>query len=358
MLGAAIGGTNSWTTGEGTNHGYQVSERIHDFMVLDGNFHTDTIAEPFIQVFSAGNSGPNSSTITAPKEGKNLIVTASSRNFRVGAIDAISTFSSRGPAADGRLVPTIAAPGEQIASARNDTGGFCSSIISSNNLYGYCTSTSYAAAHTSGAIALATEWWRTFNDGADPSPAMAKALIVNGAVDMGTSDIPNSSEGWGRINITNVISPSVSTIYHDQPVIFGNSGESWTLNTNVSDPNQPVKITLAWVDAPGAVGANPALVNNLDLKATAGGSTYLGNFFNGGWSITGDTPDLINNLENIYIQNPGDIIEITVDAVNIAGDAILYNGDQTDQSFALICFNCEREQEDSVTYIPLMMVYP
>ena len=30
MIGGAIGGNNSWTTGEGTNHGYQASERTHD----------------------------------------------------------------------------------------------------------------------------------------------------------------------------------------------------------------------------------------------------------------------------------------------------------------------------------------
>ena len=81
-------------------------------MVLDGNFDTASVAEPFIEVFSAGNSGPGASTLTAPKEGKNLIVTASSDNYRAGSIDSISSFSSRGPAVDGRWVPTIAAPGE------------------------------------------------------------------------------------------------------------------------------------------------------------------------------------------------------------------------------------------------------
>ncbi|MCB0239844.1 MAG: hypothetical protein KDH08_14640, partial [Anaerolineae bacterium] len=80
----AIGGNNSWTTGEGTNHGYQASERTHDIMVLDGNFDTPAVAEPFIEVFSAGNSGPGTNTLTAPKEAKNLIITASSVNYRVG----------------------------------------------------------------------------------------------------------------------------------------------------------------------------------------------------------------------------------------------------------------------------------
>jgi subtilisin-like proprotein convertase family protein len=341
VLGGAIGGNNSWTTGEGTNHGYQASERTHDIMVLDGNFDTTDVAEPFIEVFSAGNSGPNPSTLTAPKEAKNLIVTASSRNYRVGSIDTISSFSSRGPAVDGRWVPTVAAPGEQIASTRNDTGGVCATAIAgTNNMYAYCSGTSMAAPQVSGAITLATEWWRTFNAGANPSSAMAKALMVNGAVDMGTADIPNIHEGWGRINVTNVISPSAMTEYYDAPMVFGNSGESWTLNVGIADPSQPLKVTLAWADAPGAVGANPALVNNLNLTVNVGGTDYLGNVFSGGWSTTGGTADNINNLENVFVQNPSGSVAITVDAVNIAGDAVLYNADPTDQSFALVCYNC------------------
>ena len=337
----AIGGNNSWTTGEGTNHGYQASERTHDIMVLDGNFDTPAVAEPFIEVFSAGNSGPGTNTLTAPKEAKNLIITASSVNYRVGNINSISSFSSRGPAVDGRWVPTIAAPGEQIASSRNDTGGSCSSAIAgTNNLYAFCSGTSMASPHAAGTVTLLTEWWRTFNAGANPSPGMAKALLVNGAIDMGAADIPNINEGWGRINSTNIISPSAPTEYWDQPVDFDNSGDSWSIQVGVADPSKPLKVTLAWADAPGAVGANPALVNNLDLTVDNGGDTYLGNVFSSGWSQTGGTADSKNNLENVFIQNPAGGATITVDATNIAGDAILYSGDTTDQSFALVCYNC------------------
>ncbi|MBK8987108.1 MAG: S8 family serine peptidase [Chloroflexi bacterium] len=353
VLGGAIGGNNSWTTGEGTNHGYQASERTHDIMVLDGNFDTANVAEPFIEVFSAGNSGPGANTLTAPKEAKNLIITASSVNFRAGNINTISSFSSRGPAADGRWVPTITAPGEQIASARNDLGGSCSTAIpGTNNLYAFCSGTSMASPHAAGAVVLVTEWWRNFNAGADPSPDMAKALLVNGAVDMGTADIPNANEGWGRVNVTNIISPTAMVIYFDQPTIFSNTGEQWSIDVGVPDPSQPLRITLAWSDAPGAVGANPALVNNLNLSVVNGANTYLGNVFSGGWSATGGAADTRNNLENVYVQNPAGSATITINAANIAGDAILYNGDPTDQSFALVCSNCALGTDFSLTATP------
>ena len=339
VLGGAIGGNNSWTTGEGTQHGYQASERTHDFMVRDGNFDTSAVAEPFIEVFSAGNSG--SAGLTAPKEAKNLTVVASSVNYRAGNIDSISGFSSWGPAVDGRWVPTVAAPGEEIASARNDLGGVCATAIpGTNNLYAFCSGTSMAAPHASGSITLITEWWRTFNGGADPSPAMAKALLVNGAVDMGTADIPNVLEGWGRIHLPSVMDNGVEMIYRDQLDVFDNTGESWSMAIGIPDPAKPFKVTVAWSDAPGAVGANPALVNNLDLVVEHGGDTYYGNNFASGWSTPGGSPDAINNLENVYIQNPGGSATITVQATNIAGDGVPISGDATDQDFALVCHNC------------------
>ena len=113
----------------------------------------------------------------------------------------------------------------------------------------------------------------TFNAGANPSPAMAKALLVNSATPLGV--IPNFNEGWGRVNVTNLIQPDVNVEYWDQPVIFANSGEQWTMSFGVADTSKPLKITLAWSDAPGAVGANPSLVNNLNLTVSNGANTYL-----------------------------------------------------------------------------------
>ena len=98
------------------------------------------------------------------------------------------------------------------------------------------------------------------------------------------------------------------------------------------------------------MGANPALVNHLDLIARVGGTTYLGNAFSAGWSSPVGLADGINNLENIYVQYPSGDIEITINAPNIAGDAVLYNDDPTDQSSALICSNCR-----SLLYLPVIV---
>ena len=348
----AVGTNNSWTTGEGTNHGYQASERTHDLIVRDGNFDTTAI-EPFIEVFSAGNSGPGANTLTAPKEAKNLIVVAATNNYRTGAINSVASFSSRGPSVDGRIVPTVAAPGAQIASTRsNNSPGSCGTAIAgTSNLYSFCSGTSMASPHVSGALVLASQWWRGFNAGANPSPAMAKALLVNSAVPLGT--IPNMVEGWGRVNVTDLIAPAVGTAYFDQTEILANSGANWTRSFGVLDSSKPLKVTLAWSDAPGAPGANPALVNNLDLSVVANGNTYLGNAFSGGWSTTGGSADALNNLENVYVQNPGSGgVTVTVNATNIAGDGVPGNADTTDQDFAVICYNCAEFPDYGVLSTP------
>ena len=240
--------------------------------------------------------------MTEPKEAKNLITVGAGENFRddpwvtpgfcgiPNNINNVANFSSRGPARDGRILPNLTAPGTFISSLRSATAtygvGGCDGVIDAN--YVWMSGTSQAAPHVTGAVALITQWWRTFNGGANPSPAMAKALLINGAVDMGTANIPNNTEGWGRMNLNNVINPGVPVIYQDQTTVFTTAGQTSTLVVGPADPTQPLKITLVWSDAPGngSAGTIPALVNDLDLTVRQGASTLLGNVFASGWSTT------------------------------------------------------------------------
>ncbi len=358
LLGGAVGSNNSWAAGIGLSRGYQSIERTYDFMARDGNFETPGVAEPYILVFSAGNSGPAPATLTSPKEAKNLISVGATRNFRDGMdIDALSTSSSRGPAADGRFAPSVVAPGQAISSTRNDLGGFACAdpIAGTDDLYAFCSGTSMASPHVSGALAVITQWWRDSNDGADPSPAMARALVVNGAEDIsGAPPIPNHDEGWGRVHLQGVIAPSIDHVYRDQVDRLESTGQELEFTVMVGDPSLPLRVTVAWTDAPAAAGADPTLVNDLDLRVTNGGVTYLGNAFSGGWSSPGGEPDVLNNLENVFLETPAaGTATITVGAARLAADGVPWSGGITDQDFALVCSNCTEVPDFTLDVVPV-----
>lgn len=353
LAAGAIGSNNSWTSGEGTQHGYQATERTYDLMVLDGDFDT-TVLEPFMVVFSAGNSG--ASGVTAPKEAKNVVVTGGTQTLRVsGNVDAIYSSSSRGPAVDGRVLPTIAAPGQSVSSTRRPNASQCATAIGgTNGQYSLCTGTSMAAPHASGALILLTEWWRDANAGANPSPAMGKALLINSATALSTSTPPNNDIGWGRIDLSAIVDTDAFFEFIDQDELLTASGQQYQMTVGVVDTAQPLKITLVWSDAPGAIGANPAMVNDLDLSVTNSGNSYLGNVFSNGVSTTGGSPDRLNNIEQVVIENPGSSATITVDAFQIAGSVLLDQpGVSTAQHFALVCQNCLEQPDFTLDLDPV-----
>ena len=346
IVGGATGGNGSWTSGESGGTTYTAGARAWDQIARDGNFDT-AAAESFLMVFSAGNSGPNPGTLTAPKAAKNVIVTGGSQNYRVSAspttIDTIYNSSSRGPTNDGRFGPTILAPGQTIASTRRVAGASqCGSAIAgTSNQHSLCTGTSMAAPHAAGSSAILTQWYRDQNAGATPSPAMTKALLINGAKPMGAASIPNSNVGWGRIDLPGSMGMDfASSVLRDQSALLTSVGQVWEVTYGVTDTSKPLKISMAWTDAAAATGANPALVNNLDLEVVTNGQTYLGNVFASNVSTTGGSADSKNNTEGVFVANPGSSVTVRVKATNLPGDAVPGNATLTDQDFALVCRNC------------------
>ncbi|MEZ4583029.1 MAG: hypothetical protein R3A10_15575 [Caldilineaceae bacterium] len=57
------------------------------------------------------------------------------------------------------------------------------------------------------------------------------------------------------------------------------------------------------------------MVNDLDLEVTSpAGVTYVGNVFANGWSQTGEKPDRVNNVENVFVPSAAAEWTVTVAA--------------------------------------------
>ena len=336
---------NSW--GFGTNgNSYDSYAAQFDGFVRDAS--TAGTIDPLMMVFSAGNSG--TSGLTRPKVAKNILAVAATENVRpdlnssggVGAADNLEqlpNFSSRGPAADSRVKPDISAPGDAITGGRSGTDALFGNI---DTFHRVSSGTSHAAPLVAGAAALFTEYWKNTHAGSNPSPAMVKAALINGTVDVtgsgATAARPNGSEGWGRINLKNVLNTGATISYFDQDSVLSDVGQIRNYTGAVPDSGRPVRISLVWTDPPGST--DPALVNDLDLEVLVDGKKYLGNAMNLGSSVIGGASDNRNNVENVFL--PSGIsgpISIRVIARALNGDGVLGNADTTDQHFAIVVFN-------------------
>ncbi|HQF43806.1 MAG TPA: S8 family serine peptidase, partial [Ignavibacteriaceae bacterium] len=144
-------------------------------------------------VFSAGNNGPGSSTVTKPKN----INTNTVNVMSVGAIDGalyiggnnnpIASFSSRGPSLCGGtgsllIKPEVSAPGVNVRSSGSATG------------YTVLSGTSMASPHVAGAVALLKQFAPNLT-----GKEILEALY-NTAVDLGATGEDNNY-GTGLIDV-------------------------------------------------------------------------------------------------------------------------------------------------------------
>jgi subtilisin family serine protease len=348
---------NSWGA---YNNTYTVDCRTYDSLVRDAQATVQGNQELTI-VFSSGNKGPGGN-LSSPGNAKNVITVGASENLRSGLdgcgvdssgadnINEVAEFSSGGPTADGRAKPDIVAPGTHIQGARSQShlfnaGGVCGpgNYPLGQSLYTWSSGTSHAAPAVSGGAALIRQIFQQAT-GKAPSPAMTKAYLTNSSTYltgfMAGDALPGANQGWGLMSLGRALD-GVARILVDQEQVLANTGQTFTVQGTIADPTKPLRVTLAWTDAPGNPAANP-LVNDLDLQVDVGGKTYLGNNFSGSVSVEGGAADQHNNVEAVWTpQGVSGNFTIRVVAANIAGDGVPGNSDLTDQDFALVVYNVQ-----------------
>ncbi|MBI1317053.1 S8 family serine peptidase [bacterium] len=268
----------------------------------------DVFLNPGLQhVFSAGNNGTQNcgygagnvwGNITGGhKVGKNTITVAN-----LNANDGINSSSSRGPAADGRIKPDVAAVGTNVYSTvpPNDYDSF--------------TGTSMACPGTAGTLAVLYQAYRETHAGADPPSALLKGYLLNTADDLGNSG-PDFIHGYGRINARAALEDLEANRFLTQAV---DQGQSRNFVLNVPPGTSRVRMMLIWTDPAASPVAQRDLVNNLDFSVNAGGTVHLpwvldptSNPVNLA-SPAVQAVDSLNNIEQITIDNPVATLNLSV----------------------------------------------
>jgi uncharacterized repeat protein (TIGR01451 family) len=327
---------NSWGGGD---HGvYDTQSSNFDDFVFNNQDMTVVVAAGNDGTDADANGYVDENSVSSPGTSKNLIVIGASDNERnSGGISTytwgqawssdypanptkddytsdsrqeLAAFSSRGPMEDGRIKPDVVAPGTNILSVRSSEASE-DGWGPYDNYYMYMGGTSMASPLSAGAAALVRDYYITTEGWANPSAALIKATLINTAVDItgynNTSQeagkpIPNNHEGWGLINVAAATTAGRAFVEETSGI---GTGTTRTYNYYVNS-GEPFKVSLVWSDYSGNPAAGKALVNDLNLRVTApdGSTKYWGNVFSGGWSQTGGSADTVNNVENVYIQNP------------------------------------------------------
>ncbi|MBT4540999.1 S8 family serine peptidase [Candidatus Woesearchaeota archaeon] len=291
-------------------------------------------------VTSAGNDGSSLQTVRDPGTAKNVLTVGASQSNRSGSgygtnINSLPSFSSRGPANDNRTKPDVVAPGTNIISTRSSklSGGTqsCNGALAGNNNYSTCSGTSMSAPLTAGYVALVRENFIENINYQTPRSSLIKAMIINGAQDIGYG-IPSNHSGWGRINLTNTLTPPYPKFfkYIDNTTGFSGSNQYTTHNIEIINTSSELKFTLVWTDYESTSSAAKNLVNDIDLIITSpNGSVYYGNNFEWPYNIS---QDRLNNVEQLILNSTNGEIETGTYTINISAFSI----SNTNQDYSII----------------------
>jgi len=215
---------------------------------------------------------------------------------------SMSSFSSWGPADDGRIKPDVVAKGVSVYSAGSNN----------NTHYSSKSGTSMASPNAAGTMALLQQHYQQTHGGASMRSSTLKALVIHTADEAGSHEGPDYRFGWGLMNALR----AADMISEDD--VLQNVIDEITLTNNEvyvrevsSSGNQPLRITISWTDLPGAVPApalndrTPSIVHDLDLRVMGPDGTiyypYRLDPDNPAAAAVNDSKNYVDNVEQVYI---------------------------------------------------------
>ncbi|CAL2103797.1 conserved protein of unknown function precursor containing a type A C-terminal secretion signal. Putative S8 family peptidase [Tenacibaculum sp. 190130A14a] len=279
-------------------------------------------APNYLMVVAAGNDGNDNTANNNPTGGsgwdkltghstsKNNLVVANAQDANVDASGnlvsvSINSSSSEGPTDDFRIKPDITG---------NGTGVY-STYQNSDTAYNTISGTSMASPNVTGSLLLLQEHHKNLNSGSFMRAATLKGLALHTADDAGASG-PDAVFGWGLLNAkraAETITKKGNQAKMEELTLT--SGQTYTITVD-SDGSSPLLASISWTDRPGTANTTvnsttPVLVNDLDIRVSKGGTTYLP------YKLTGPTTSAkqdnnVDPFERVDIANASGTYTITV----------------------------------------------
>jgi len=384
---------NSYTNGTARVQSFSWGASYNQYHIYDQWMDSFVYSHPdFVIVTAAGNNGTQYG-VGSPAVAKNVITVGST--FSIGRsipknnntnMHYLSTFSSRGPTADGRIKPDIVAPGEWVLSAmarpdlKSSGEEICDPDVlpkvgKSNGGLIYDRGTSMATPVVSGTVALIRQYFEegwhsngTKNEevGFSPSAALVKAILINGAQQLlGIGNVDGNvkdydfNQGFGRISLHNEVpfrNNNIALLVDNDKMIKNGEVHSNTIQTAISNKCNisTFTVSLVWTDPPAAPGkfysykkhsffllpttihllcyhfsceaCSSCVLNDLDLSIVRinDGKTFYPNGLN--------TKDSLNNAERVRVTvRDNETFTITIQGSNLSTES---------QNYALVASGC------------------
>lgn len=257
-----------------------------EYIDTDSEFDSMSRAHPTVcHVRSAGNDGPVGVVGATNKNG--LVVGAClsraaaypsmSPTQRASNPDLYSytsqiDFSSAGPAADGRLIPQVCAPGFRV-----DVPYAVNPGTVNHADFAYASGTSFSAPGIAGVIANLQQRWKDTHAGALPNCALLEATLMAHAVK------PTRVVEQVGSTLTEISAPPITTL--GTPIL---DFTRWTDVDGVSVTStgrqalcfenldtEPWTVVMRWTDVAAVAGASAPLINDLDMVLVGATGTVL-----------------------------------------------------------------------------------